>query len=46
MMMIYYSVSVIEEYFEKRQADLATMMIFNAVIAMLFAFLANDYMVM
>ena len=46
MMMIYYSVSVIEEYFDKRQADLATMLVFNAVIAMLFAFLANDYMVM
>ena len=45
-MMIYYTISSIEEHFEKRQADLATMLVFNAVIAMLFAFLANDYSVM
>ena len=46
MMMIYYSVSAIEEYFEQRKADLATMLIFNGVVALLFAFLANDYTVM
>lgn len=46
MMMIYYSVSVIEAHFENRQADLATLLVFNAVVAMLFAYLANDYMVM
>ena len=46
MMMIYYSVNAIEEYFENRKADFATMLIFNAVVSMLFAYLANDYTVM
>ena len=46
MMMLYYSVSVIEDYFEQRHADLATLLVFNAIVAMLFAFLANDYLVM
>ena len=46
MMMIYYSMSTIEEYFGQRQADFGTMLLFNAVIAMIYAYLANDYMVM
>ena len=46
MMMIYYSVNAIEEYFENRKADLATMLVFNAITALIFATLAGDYTVM
>ena len=46
MVMIYYTMSSIENYFGKNQADLATMLIFNALAALLFATLAQDYMVM
>mmetsp|Transcript_1044 Transcript_1044/g.1420 ORF Transcript_1044/g.1420 Transcript_1044/m.1420 type:complete len:178 (+) Transcript_1044:219-752(+) len=47
MMMIYYSLSTIEEYFgERRQAEFGTMLLFNAVVAMVYAYLANDYMIM
>lgn len=46
MMMIYYSVNAIEEYFGDKQADFGTMMLFNAVMALLYAYIANDYMVM
>lgn len=46
MMMVYYSLKSIEEYFGDKQADFATMLLFNAVVALVFAYLANDYMVM
>ena len=47
MMMIYYSVSSIEEYFGlEKQADFGTMMLFNALVALLYAYIANDYMLM
>ena len=46
MMMIYYTLSSIETYFGDKQADLGTMLIFNAVVAMIFAYLANNYTVM
>ena len=45
-MMIYYTLSSIETYFGDKQADLGTMLIFNAVVAMIFAYLANNYTVM
>ena len=46
MAMIYYAVSSMEAYFENRQADFATMLAFNAIIALLYATLANDYVIM
>ena len=47
MVMIYYSVSSIEEYFGlEKQADFGTMMLFNALVALLYAYIANDYMLM
>jgi len=46
MVMIYYSISSVEEYFGERQADFGTMLVFNAVMCLLYAYLANDYMVM
>ena len=46
MMMIYYSVNAIEEYFANRHADLGTMLVFNAIMAMAFATLSGDYAVM
>ena len=44
--MIYYSINAIEEYFADKQADFGTMMIFNAVMSLLYAYIANDYLVM
>ena len=47
MMMIYYSVSSIEEYFGlEKQADFGTMLLFNALVALLYAYIANDYLLM
>ena len=46
MMMIYYAMSSIETYFVNKQADLGTMILFNAVIGMVYATLANDYVIM
>ena len=46
MMMIYYTMSSIEAYFGEKQADLATMLLFNALVSLFYAFVANDYMVM
>lgn len=46
MMMIYYTMSSIETHFGDRQADLATMLAFNALVSLVYAYLANDYMVM
>ena len=40
MVMIYYTLSSMENYFGKNQADFATMIIFNALAALLFATLA------
>ena len=44
MMMVYYSGQSIETYFEKRQADLGVMLVFNALAVMIVAYLANNYM--
>ena len=46
MAMIYYTISSIETYFGNRQADLGTMLLFNAVVCILFATVANDYLIM
>ena len=46
MVMIYYTISSIETYFGDKQADLGTLLLFNAVVSLLFATLANDYMIM
>ena len=46
MMMVYYSVSSIEAYFENRQADLGVMLVFNALAVMFVAFLANNFSVL
>lgn len=46
MMMIYYSLSTIEQYYGDKQADFGTMLLFNALVALVYAYLANDYMVM
>ena len=46
MMMIYWSVSNIEKYFEGKAPDLGTLLIFNAVTVMLFGWLAGEYMVL
>lgn len=46
MAMIYYSVSSIETYFGDKQADFGVMLLFNALMALLFATLANDAMIM
>lgn len=46
MMMVYYSVSSIEAYFDKRQADLGVMLVFNALAVMFVAFLANNFYVL
>ena len=46
MAMIYYTISSIETYFGDKQADLGTLLLFNAVVSLLFATLANDYMIM
>jgi len=47
MMMIYYTISSIEEYFGRdKQADLGTMLVFNALVGLVYAYLANDYTVM
>jgi hypothetical protein len=46
MMMIYWGINSIETYFDKRQADLATLLFFNAFVALFFAWLADDCLVM
>ena len=46
MAAIYYTISSIETYFGDKQADLGTLLLFNAVVSLLFATLANDYMIM
>ena len=46
MAWIYYTISSIETYFGDKQADLGTLLLFNAVVSLLFATLANDYMIM
>ena len=46
MMMMYYTFSSIEKHFENRQAELGTLLLFNACTSLLFGWLADDYMVM
>ena len=46
LMMIYWGINSVEEYFEKRQADLATLLAFNALVCLVFAWLADDALVM
>ena len=46
MAMAYYSLNSIEMYFDKKQADFATMITFNAVFGLFVGFLANDYAIM
>ena len=46
MFMNYYAMSKIEKYFENKEADLATLLLFNALTSMLFGWLAGEYMVL
>ena len=46
MLMIYWGINSIETYFDKRQADLATLLLFNALVTLFFAWLADDSYVM
>lgn len=46
MLMIYWGINSVETYFDKRQADLATLLLFNAFTALVFAWLADDSLVM
>lgn len=46
MLMIYWGINSIETYFDKRQADLATLLLFNALVTLFFAWLADDSFVM
>ena len=46
MVMIYYTLNSLELYFGKRQADFATLLIFNAVWGLLISYIANDYAIM
>jgi Derlin-2/3 len=46
MLMIYWGINSVETYFDKRQADLATLLMFNAVTSLVFAWLADDSLVM
>ena len=46
MMMIYYSFSSMEEYFADDQPGFGTLILFNALMSLIYGYLANDYMVM
>lgn len=46
MLMIYWGINSVETHFDKRQADFATLILFNAVVALIFAWLADDSLVM
>lgn len=46
MMMNYWTISNIESYYERREAEMATLILFNAVMGLIFGTLANEYMVM
>ena len=46
MMMIYFAMGNIERHFQNKEADFATMLLFNAVAGILFGYLAGEYMVM
>jgi len=46
MMMMYWAFSGIEKHFDNRQAEMGTMLLFNAVLCLLYGWLADEYMVM
>jgi Derlin-2/3 len=46
MMMIYWGMNSVEKHFEGRQADLATLLAFNAVVILFYAWLADMSLVM
>jgi len=46
MMMMYFSLSKIEEYFKNKSAEFMTLIVFSAIFNILYAFLYGDYMVM
>ena len=46
MMMMYYTLSQVEAHFDKKQAELATLLAFNAVFGILIASLAGESAVM
>lgn len=46
MMMTYWGVNNIEKHFAGKATDLTTLMLFNAVMVMLFGWLLGEYMVL
>ncbi len=46
MMMNYWAINNIEKHFENKEADLATLILFNAATSLLYGWLANEYMVL
>ena len=46
MMMNYYVISNLEKYHENKESQFATLLIFNAVVGLFYAWLAGEYMVM
>ena len=46
MMMNYYVFTQLEKSFENKEADLATLILFNSLATMLYGYLANEYMVL
>ena len=46
MAMTYWTMKNIESQFENKEADLATLLVFNALSSMFFGWLANEYMVL
>ena len=46
MMMNYWAIKNIEAYHENKEADLAFLIIFNAIASLAFGSLAGEYMVM
>jgi hypothetical protein len=46
MMMNYYTINNIEKHFENKEAELATLLIFNAITSIFFGWLASEFMIM
>ena len=44
MMMNYWTIKNIETHFERKEAEMATLMLFNAALCMFYGWVANDYM--
>ena len=46
MMMIYYTFNQVEKHFKNQEAELATMLLFNAVTGIIYGWLASEFMIM